>query len=75
MLPVYLQRAFRGQRRITVIRRVEGDIWLLEAELRYLIEKQLNRPIITRVNEMTGQIAFKGDHVAVVEKFLLDKGL
>ncbi|XP_058059474.1 large ribosomal subunit protein mL49 [Anopheles bellator] len=75
MLPVYLQRSFRGQRRITAVRRVEGDVWQLEAELRYLIEKQLNRPIITRVNEMTGQIALKGDHVAVVEKFLLEKGM
>uniref|UniRef100_A0A182JA94 Large ribosomal subunit protein mL49 n=1 Tax=Anopheles atroparvus TaxID=41427 RepID=A0A182JA94_ANOAO len=75
MLPVYLRRAYRGQRRITAVRHVEGDIWQLEAELRYLIEKQLNRPIITRVNEMTGQIELKGDHVAFVEKFLLEKGM
>lgn len=75
MLPVYLRRAYRGQRRITAVRHVEGDIWLLEAELRYLIEKQLNRPIITRVNEMSGQIELKGDHVAFVEKFLLEKGM
>ncbi|XP_052888485.1 probable 39S ribosomal protein L49, mitochondrial [Anopheles moucheti] len=75
MLPVYLRRGFRGQRRITAIRHVEGDIWQLEAELRYLIEKQLNRPIITRVNEMSGHIEFKGDHVAFVEKFLLEKGM
>ncbi|XP_049276687.1 probable 39S ribosomal protein L49, mitochondrial [Anopheles funestus] len=75
MLPVYLRRAFRGQRRITAIRHVEGDIWQLEAELRYLIEKQLDRPIITRVNEMSGLIELKGDHVAFVEKFLLEKGM
>ncbi|XP_058129022.1 large ribosomal subunit protein mL49 [Anopheles ziemanni] len=75
MLPVYLRRAYRGQRRITAVRHVEGDIWLLEAELRYLIEKQRNRPIITRVNEMSGQIELKGDHVAFVEKFLLEKGM
>ncbi|XP_050072005.1 probable 39S ribosomal protein L49, mitochondrial [Anopheles maculipalpis] len=75
MLPVYLRRAFRGQRRITAIRHVEGDIWQLEAELRYLIEKQLSRPIITRVNEMSGQIELKGDHVGFVEKFLLEKGM
>uniref|UniRef100_A0A182VZU6 Large ribosomal subunit protein mL49 n=1 Tax=Anopheles minimus TaxID=112268 RepID=A0A182VZU6_9DIPT len=75
MLPVYLRRAYRGQRRITAVRHVEGDIWQLEAELRYLIEKQLNRPIITRVNEMSGQIELKGDHVAFVEKFLLEKGM
>lgn len=75
MLPVYLRRTFRGQRITTAIRRIDGDIWLLEAELRYLIENKLNKPIITRVNEMNGQIELKGDFVTIVEQFLLDKGL
>ncbi|KAL1397078.1 hypothetical protein pipiens_010018 [Culex pipiens pipiens] len=74
MLPVYLRRSFRGQRIVTAVRRIDGDIWLLEAELRYLIEKKLNKQIITRVNEMNGQIEFKGDFVTIVESFLAEKG-
>ncbi|XP_001844403.2 probable 39S ribosomal protein L49, mitochondrial [Culex quinquefasciatus] len=74
MLPVYLRRSFRGQRIVTAVRRIDGDIWLLEAELRYLIEKKLNKQIITRVNEMNGQIEFKGDFVTIVEGFLAEKG-
>lgn len=75
MLPVYLHRAFRGQRIFTAVRRIDGDIWQLEAELRYLIEKKLNKSIVTRVNEMNGQIELKGDFVTIVEQFLLEKGL
>ncbi|XP_055544312.1 probable 39S ribosomal protein L49, mitochondrial [Wyeomyia smithii] len=75
MLPVYLRRTFRGQRIVTAVRRIDGDIWQLEAELRYLIEKKLDKPIVTRVNEMNGQIELKGDFVTIVEQFLLDKGL
>lgn len=75
MLPVYLHRSFRGQRIITAIRRIDGDIWQLEAELRYLIEKRLNKQIVTRVNEMNGQIELKGDFVTIVEEYLLEKGL
>ncbi|XP_062565558.1 large ribosomal subunit protein mL49 [Armigeres subalbatus] len=75
MLPVYLRRTFRGQRIVTAVRRIDGDIWQLEAELRYLIEKKLNKSIVTRVNEMNGQIELKGDFVTIVEGFLLEKGL
>ncbi|XP_055609234.1 probable 39S ribosomal protein L49, mitochondrial [Uranotaenia lowii] len=75
MLPVYLKRTFRGQRILTAVRRIEGDIWQLEAELRYLIEKKFNKPIVTRINEMNGQIELKGDYVTIVEEYLLSKGL
>ncbi|XP_019532853.2 large ribosomal subunit protein mL49 [Aedes albopictus] len=75
MLPVYLHRTFRGQRILTTVRRIDGDIWQLEAELRYLLEKRLKKSIVTRVNEMNGQIELKGDFVTIVEEFLLEKGL
>ncbi|XP_058448465.1 large ribosomal subunit protein mL49 isoform X2 [Malaya genurostris] len=75
MLPVYLRRTYRGQRIITVVRRIDGDIWQLEAELRYLVEKKLNKQIVTRVNEMSGQIELKGDFVTIAEQFLLSKRL
>ncbi|XP_055638657.1 probable 39S ribosomal protein L49, mitochondrial [Toxorhynchites rutilus septentrionalis] len=75
MLPVYLRRTFRGQRIVTALRRVDGDIWQLEAELRYLIEKKLQKQIVTRVNEMNGLIEFKGDYVTIIKDYLHDKGL
>lgn len=74
MVPVYLIRKFRGMRRLTVVRRVQGDIWALEAELKAAIEKHIGKMIITRVNEMSSQIYFKGDYVNFVKEYLLKKG-
>jgi large subunit ribosomal protein L49 len=75
MLPLYLCRTHRGQRRITKVRRIEGDIWALEADLRAVVEKRLQKRINTRVNEMSGQIELRGDFVTIVEEFLQKRGL
>lgn len=74
MMPVYLFINHRGMRRLTKIRRIQGDIWKLEIELKAEIEKQFGKKVISRVNEMSGQIAFKGDFVAIVNKYLMEKG-
>ncbi|XP_017466957.1 PREDICTED: probable 39S ribosomal protein L49, mitochondrial [Rhagoletis zephyria] len=75
MVPVYLQTSFRGQRRITVIRRIQGDIWELERELRVVVEKARDGKLCaSRVNEMSGQIHFHGDYVDVVREYLKEKG-
>ncbi|XP_011198815.2 probable 39S ribosomal protein L49, mitochondrial [Bactrocera dorsalis] len=75
MVPVYLQTTFRGQRRITVIRRIQGDIWELERELRVVVEKARNGKLCaSRVNEMSGQIHFHGDYVDVIREHLKQNG-
>lgn len=75
MVPVYLEITYRGQRRVTKVRQIEGDIWKLEDELKKLIEKRVQRRIHSRINEMTRQIVFKGDYVTLIQKHLLRKGL
>lgn len=76
MQPVYLCTYFRGQRRLTKVRRVQGDIWQLERELHATIVQRLGgKEIVSRVNEMSGQIWFKGDYVNIVKEFLASKGL
>lgn len=76
MVPVYLDTSHRGQRRITELRRIAGDVWQLERELHSEIERRLGgKPIVTRVNEMTGQIHFKGDFVTIVREYLMARGL
>lgn len=74
MIPIYLQVTFRGTRRITIIKRIQGDIWNLEIELREMIEKLIGRKIASRINEMSGQIHFKGDFVNIVKDYLINKG-
>ncbi|XP_075156191.1 mitochondrial ribosomal protein L49 [Haematobia irritans] len=75
MIPVYLETTFRGQRRVTVVKHVQGNIWQLEKELRNLVEKARNgRKCATRVNEMSGQVRVHGDYVDIVREYLKTKG-
>ncbi|KAH8420589.1 hypothetical protein KR009_011706, partial [Drosophila setifemur] len=75
MVPVYLQTKFRGQRRITVVRHIQGDIWQLEKDLRAVVEQARNGKLCaTRVNELSGQIHIHGDHVDVVREHLKERG-
>ncbi|XP_076669868.1 mitochondrial ribosomal protein L49 [Andrena cerasifolii] len=74
MIPVYMGVTFRGTRRITTVRKIHGNIWALESELRTYLEKQTNKVIGVRVNELIGEIQFRGDHVSLVKKWLDEKG-
>lgn len=75
MIPVYLHITFRGQRRVTRVRYVQGNLWKLEAELREIVEKARNgRPCATRINEMSGQVHIHGDYVDIVRDYLKSKG-
>lgn len=74
MLPVHLNISYRGQRRITVIRNIRGDIWLMERELREYLEPIIKKPIITMVHEVCCSIKIKGDVYLPVEQWLYQKG-
>lgn len=73
-VPVYLSSTFRGQRKITKLRRVEGDIWALEKDLKQTLQSALKKRVETRVNEVSGQIDFKGIHVDMISDYLMAKG-
>lgn len=75
MVPAYLEITFRGHRYVTVLKKIKGDIWLLEKELREYIERRVGKKIGSRVNELSGQIRYKGDYVTIVQDFLKAKGL
>ncbi|XP_067637838.1 large ribosomal subunit protein mL49 [Eurosta solidaginis] len=75
MIPVYLRKTFRGQRRVTIVRRIQGDLWELEKELRAVVEKARDgRLCASRINEMSGQIHFHGDYVDDIREYLKEKG-
>lgn len=75
MVPVYLELSHRDQRRLSLVKNIEGDIWKLEQELHELIEKRVKKTIYSRINEMNRQIVFKGDYVTLIQKYLISKGL
>ncbi|GLH10601.1 Uncharacterized protein GBIM_15529 [Gryllus bimaculatus] len=74
MPSVYLRIGHRGIGKRTFIRKIKGDIWALERDLKeYLVEKT-GKIIITQVNEMCGYIVFRGDYVLLCLDWVKSKG-
>lgn len=74
MVPVYLDLGFRNIRKRTIIRHIEGDIWLLYHDLFDHVSHYMARKQKARVNEFAGQIVFAGDHVNLIKDYLVSKG-
>ncbi|XP_046401067.1 probable 39S ribosomal protein L49, mitochondrial isoform X2 [Ischnura elegans] len=71
---VYLVRQVRGQRVRTKIRKVSGDIWALERDLKEYLEEKHQKEVISQINEVTRCIWFKGDYVNDVIRWMTQKG-
>ncbi|XP_013192298.1 large ribosomal subunit protein mL49 [Amyelois transitella] len=74
-VPIYLQLSHRGQRKISEIRKIEGDIWLLNDEVKALLKTKHQKYIETRVHELTRTIEVKGDYVNDLKEWAYSKGL
>ncbi|XP_076250937.1 mitochondrial ribosomal protein L49 [Rhynchophorus ferrugineus] len=74
MLPCYLHITQRGIKRTTLLKNIEGDIWLLEKELKEFLQPQVFQILRSQVNEFVGYIRINGDHVNAVKYFLEQKG-
>lgn len=73
-LPIYLNLTHRGCRKITIIRKIEGDIWLLNDEIKELLESERKRYVETRVHELARFIEVKGDYVNYLRDWAHSKG-
>lgn len=59
----------------TTVNHVEGDIWALLEDLRaYLQERRQPKVLNMRAHEPHQKIEIKGQYVAEVREFLLEKG-
>ncbi|KAL0829086.1 hypothetical protein ABMA28_003943 [Loxostege sticticalis] len=73
-VPIYLNLYDRGQRKITKLKRIEGDIWSMNDEIKSLLEKKANKYVETRVHELGTFIEVKGDYVNELKEWALSKG-
>ncbi|XP_054509545.2 large ribosomal subunit protein mL49 isoform X3 [Agelaius phoeniceus] len=71
-LPVYL--GLRQGRRLTELRRIHGDIWALERDLRAFLGSQGVPEAAAQVNEVTGTLRLRGHWGAQVRQWLLQRG-
>lgn len=74
MVPVYLVIDYRGTRKRTVIKTVQGDIWKLHNDVMTHIENYMAKKERSRVNEFTQQIIINGDYVNLIKDYLISKG-
>ena len=59
---------------LTLVRRIKGDIWQLEEDLRSELESKHKRRILSAVQEVNGMITLKGDHVMDCVNWLIKTG-
>ncbi|KAK2150027.1 hypothetical protein LSH36_427g05027 [Paralvinella palmiformis] len=74
-LPVYVEIHNGGNRKMTLIKYVEGDIWALEGELSHFITEKTGKRTYTQVDEVCRKVRVRGDFIAEVTDFCLSKGL
>ncbi|XP_063001741.1 large ribosomal subunit protein mL49 [Elgaria multicarinata webbii] len=72
-IPVYTDIT-HGNRKMTVIRKIEGDIWALETEVKEFLTELSGKTPSTQVNEVACSIRIKGYFDQELKTWLVDKG-
>ncbi|RVE48187.1 hypothetical protein evm_007141 [Chilo suppressalis] len=73
-IPIYLQLSFKGNRKITQLKKIEGDIWLMNDDIKHLLKTKHKRYVETRVHEVARFIEIKGDYVNDMKEWAFSKG-
>ncbi|XP_075977232.1 mitochondrial ribosomal protein L49 [Anticarsia gemmatalis] len=73
-IPIYLNISYRGMRKITIIKKIEGDIWMLNDQMKSYLKQKNNRYVETRVQEVARFIEVKGDFVNDLYEWAHSKG-
>jgi len=74
MQPVHLLLFARGERKITRISKIQGDIWKLEHDLKQFVEKRVDKKLAIQIHEFAGTLKIKGDYVSRVKEWMNMKG-
>ncbi|XP_036619557.1 39S ribosomal protein L49, mitochondrial isoform X1 [Trichosurus vulpecula] len=72
-VPVYTELT-HGNRQMTLIRKVEGDIWALQKDVEEFLTPLTGKTPVTQVNEVTGTLRIKGYFDQQLKAWLLEKG-
>ncbi|XP_034731772.1 39S ribosomal protein L49, mitochondrial [Etheostoma cragini] len=72
-IPVYSDLT-HGSRRTTLVRKVEGDIWALEKDVKQYLKELTGKELPTQVNEVTRTLKVKGHFETELKEWLAGKG-
>ncbi|XP_054720349.1 39S ribosomal protein L49, mitochondrial-like [Uloborus diversus] len=74
MLPVYERHISVYEILVTRVRRVHGDIWVFEHDLKSYLEERLGEEVESNVNEISCYVNFRGRHSELIKEWLYNKG-
>uniref|UniRef100_A0A3P9MND1 Large ribosomal subunit protein mL49 n=1 Tax=Oryzias latipes TaxID=8090 RepID=A0A3P9MND1_ORYLA len=72
-IPVYTDLT-HGNRKMTLVRKVEGDIWALEKDVKQFLQELTGKDMPTQVNEVTMTLKIKGHFDQELKSWLSSKG-
>ncbi|XP_028839584.1 large ribosomal subunit protein mL49 [Denticeps clupeoides] len=72
-VPVYADIK-HGNLKTTLLRKVEGDIWALEKDVKEYLQQLTGKELPTQVNEVAMNIRIKGQFAEELKEWLLKKG-
>ncbi|XP_008296312.1 large ribosomal subunit protein mL49 [Stegastes partitus] len=72
-VPVYTDLV-SGSRKMTLVRKVEGDIWALEKDVKQHLKEVTGKELPTQVNEVTMTLKVKGHFETELKEWLISKG-
>ncbi|XP_061590744.1 mitochondrial ribosomal protein L49 [Cololabis saira] len=72
-IPVYTDLT-HGNRWMTLVRKVEGDIWALEKDVKQHLQQLTGKELPTQVNEVTMTLRVKGDFHKELKDWLASRG-
>ncbi|XP_051914281.1 mitochondrial ribosomal protein L49 [Hippocampus zosterae] len=72
-IPVYTD-VTHGNRFMTLVRKVEGDIWALEKDVKQYLKDVTGKEMPTQVNEVTMTLRVKGQFDKELKEWLTSKG-
>ncbi|XP_047218021.1 mitochondrial ribosomal protein L49 [Girardinichthys multiradiatus] len=72
-IPVYSDLT-HGNRKMTLVRKVEGDIWALEKDVKEYLKQVTGKELPTQVNEVTMTLKVKGHFDQQLKDWLASKG-
>uniref|UniRef100_A0A224XYN9 Large ribosomal subunit protein mL49 n=1 Tax=Panstrongylus lignarius TaxID=156445 RepID=A0A224XYN9_9HEMI len=74
MIPVYMKILNRGQRKLTFIRHICGDIWLFHEDIKKYIEDKCGKEIGVKVDEVGCKLVIRGDYAYYATEWIKEKG-
>ncbi|GFY28277.1 39S ribosomal protein L49, mitochondrial [Trichonephila clavipes] len=74
MLPVYESRVYKDRVLVTQVRKIQGDIWVFEQDLKNYLHEKLGEEVESHVNEMCCFVNVKGRYVNEIKEWLYNKG-